>query len=106
MSTPLPALYHNGCSLYNVHMKRVTATEARKNWFRLLDEVAAGEAVVVERKGHLLVLRRENARPETQPAVPDYRKLLRVPAAEEADHWSWEWPGQERELRPVKRKKR
>ena len=26
--------------MYVVHMKRVTASDARKNWFRLLDEVA------------------------------------------------------------------
>jgi hypothetical protein len=41
-------------------MKRVTATEARKQWFRLLDEVAAGEVVVLERKGRQLVLRCED----------------------------------------------
>ena len=32
-------------------MKRVTASDARKNWFRLLDEAAAGEVVVIERAG-------------------------------------------------------
>ena len=31
-------------------MKRLTASEVRKNWFRVLDEVAAGEGVVLERK--------------------------------------------------------
>jgi hypothetical protein len=37
--------------LYIVRMKRVTASEARRNWFRLLDEVAAGAVVVIERGG-------------------------------------------------------
>ena len=41
-------------------MKRLTASEVRKNWFRVLDEVAAGEGVVLERKGQWLVLRRED----------------------------------------------
>ena len=41
-------------------MKRLTASEVRKNWFRVLDEVAAGEVVVLERKGQWLVLRRED----------------------------------------------
>ena len=40
-------------------MKKVTASEARKRWFRLLDDAASGEVIVVERKGRRLVLRRE-----------------------------------------------
>ena len=38
----------------------MTATEARRNWFRLLDEVAAGEEVVVERGGRRIIIRRES----------------------------------------------
>lgn len=82
--------------MYNVHMKRVTASQARRNWFRLLDEVAAGEAVVIERKGVRVVLRRQ----EEQPAVPDYTGLLSVPEVERADEWRWRW-GEEGELRPA-----
>ena len=37
--------------MYNVHMVRFSATEARKELFRLLDSVEEGEEVVVERKG-------------------------------------------------------
>ena len=39
--------------MYNVHMKRVTASEARRNWFRLLDEIAGGEQVVITSEGEL-----------------------------------------------------
>jgi len=75
-------------------VKRVTASEARKNWFRLLDEVAAGEVVVIERSGRRLVLRRDpKAVPASAQTVPDYSKLLRVPDEEAADQWGWEWKG-------------
>ena len=73
-------------------MKRITATEARRNWFRLLDEVAAGEVVVIERKGRRIVLRREEVgRARGDPSVVDYRRLLEVPDIERADAWGWEW---------------
>ncbi len=57
--------------LYIVHMKRVTASEARKSWFRLLDDVAAGEVVVIERKGRRIVLRGESPLPADSD-LPDY----------------------------------
>jgi antitoxin (DNA-binding transcriptional repressor) of toxin-antitoxin stability system len=93
--------------MYVVHVKRVTASEARRNWFRLLDEVAAGETVVIERDGRRVVLRREPARPKgVAPAVPDYSRLLRVPNADRLDRWSWEWTGPGEELLPSARPRR
>ena len=85
-------------------MKRITASEARKQWFRLLDEVVAGEVVVLERKGRRVVLRRDEAkgRLREQPEV-DYRTLLRVPEADRADQWTWEWHGGETDVTPAKR---
>ncbi len=81
------------------HMKRVTATEARKYWFRLLNEVAAGEVVLIERKGTRLLLKRaEQGEPSAQ--IPDYRELIHVPDVEEADRWGWEWDGSSEGLRP------
>jgi len=82
-------------------MKKVTASEARKHWFRLLDEAAHGEVIVVQRQGRRLVLRREelsDAEDTTRP--PEYRRLLRVPEADKADRWSWEWRGSHRGLVP------
>jgi len=79
-------------------MKRVTATEARKNWFRLLDEVADGEVVLIEREGSRLVLQRAE-REESSAKVPDYRALIRVPEPDEADRWGWEWDGSPEGLR-------
>ncbi len=78
-------------------MKHVTATEARKNWFRLLDEVAQGEVVALERNGKQIVLRSEEHQ-ATSSENPDYRALLQAPDAEAADRWSWEWTGPEQEL--------
>lgn len=76
--------------MYTVHMKRVTATEARKNWFRLLDEVAEGEVVLIERDGARLCLSLvEQA--ETSPRIPNYQGLIHVPDADTADQWGWEW---------------
>lgn len=85
--------------LYDVQMKRVTASEARKSWFRLLDEVAAGEEVCVERNGKQIVLRVDEELVGSAE-VPNYRHLLRVPDAEEADGWGWEWTGPGEELLP------
>ena len=80
--------------LYIVHMKRVTASEARKNWFRLLDEVAQGAVVCIERGGRRIILRQE---PDTSEAasLPDYAPLLQVPDANEADLWGWSWSEEE-----------
>jgi antitoxin (DNA-binding transcriptional repressor) of toxin-antitoxin stability system len=80
-------------------MKKVTASEARKQWFRLLDEAAQGEVIVVHRKGHRVVLRREELDDAgTDATHPAYRKLLRAPDADAADQWSWEWRGPARGL--------
>jgi len=85
-------------------MKTLTPTEARKNWFRLLDEVVDGEVVLLERRGCRIVLRCENSAPVGVEAVgPDYRRLLRVPDAEEAERWHWDWqPGRAKPLLPRK----
>ncbi|MHC4974669.1 MAG: type II toxin-antitoxin system Phd/YefM family antitoxin [Planctomycetota bacterium] len=72
-------------------MKRVTATEARQNWFGLLDAVAAGEVVVIERHGRRIVLRREELGESAAAEVPDYSKILRVRDLDRADQWGWEW---------------
>jgi antitoxin (DNA-binding transcriptional repressor) of toxin-antitoxin stability system len=81
-------------------MKAVSATEARKHWFRLLDEIAAGEVVVIERAGTLVELRRREV-PTGAEELPDYSAILRAPDLDQADHWHWEWraPGQPLEPR-------
>lgn len=82
-------------------MKRMTASEARRNWFRILDEVAEGATVVIERGERRIVLRREE--PEVPRELPDYTSLIRVPDPEEAPSWGWDWPGEEGELVPGSR---
>jgi antitoxin (DNA-binding transcriptional repressor) of toxin-antitoxin stability system len=82
-------------------MKRVTASEARRNWFRILDEVAAGEVIVIERNGRTIKLSRESAAGRVRE-VPDYTGLIRAPkAAEHAERWGWDWSEEEGEVRPV-----
>lgn len=71
-------------------MKRVTASEARRNWFRLLDEAAAGATIVIERAGRRILLVRERTS-GSRDEVPDYSGLLRVPDAGDADRWGWNW---------------
>jgi len=80
-------------------MKRVTASEARRNWFRLLDEVAQGEVVCIERGGRRIILRRE---PESGGAtgLPDYDALLQVPDLDEAHKWGWSWSEEDGDLEP------
>jgi antitoxin (DNA-binding transcriptional repressor) of toxin-antitoxin stability system len=82
-------------------MKKVTASDARKHWFRILDDAAQGEVIVLERKGRRLVLHREELdRPGATAKAPDYRRLLRVRDADQADRWSWEWRGPDGRLVP------
>lgn len=72
----------------------------------MLDEVAAGEVVVLERKGQRLVLHREDKKaPKSKQQFPDYTRLLRVPDADQADRWSWNWQGEGQDLLSVSRKK-
>jgi hypothetical protein len=72
-------------------MKRVTASEARRLWFRLLDEVIDGEVVAIIRKGKRIVIRREDPKRTARQTLPDYRSILQVPDLEHADSWTWEW---------------
>ena len=81
--------------MYTVHMKHVTATEARKSWFRLLDEAAGGELVVIEREGVRLVLQRQDQGHPIQHGLPSYEGLIRADHVERADQWSWDWRGLE-----------
>ncbi|MGD8281307.1 MAG: hypothetical protein PVJ80_16650 [Gemmatimonadota bacterium] len=78
-------------------MKRVTASEARRNWFRLLDEAVDGEVVVIERAGTRILLQREPG-PAGAEAAPDYADLIRAPDVAGADRWSWEWDPEEGDL--------
>ena len=75
-------------------MKQISASEARRNWFRILDEVASGEVVVIQRRRKRFVLREEKSRKRADARNPDYRKLLRVKRPERADDWRWEWKGE------------
>ncbi len=76
--------------MYNVHMKHVKASEARRRWFQLLDDVIAGEEIMIERRGQRIVIRAEGQIAEGG-AVPDYSEVLKAPCVDDADQWSWDW---------------
>jgi hypothetical protein len=55
--------------------------------------------IAVQRKGRRIVLRREEPTgTENGKGARQYKRLLRVPDADEADRWSWEWRGSDRGL--------
>ena len=80
-------------------MKRMTASEARRSWFRLLDEVAAGEVVVIARKGRRILIKREAENRSLREDHPDYAGLVRATDIENAADWGWDWDGPESELK-------
>lgn len=71
-------------------MKHVRPSEARRRWFELLDDVIAGEEVVIERKGHRIVMRAEDGGPVDPAAIPDYSRVFRGDV-QDADLWTWDW---------------
>ena len=81
-------------------MKRVTASDARKNWFRLLDEVAAGEVVAIDRGGRRILIKRE-APAVHERAAPSYCDLISAPNADRADQWGWSWQDTKGEIAPL-----
>ena len=84
-------------------MKRVGASEARRNWFQLLDEVAQGEKIVIERRGRRIVVTCEDLEEvDSMKEAPDYGALLQVSDADQADEWSWDWSENELELQTNK----
>ena len=70
-------------------MKCVTASEARKNWFTLLDEAVKGEVTAIQRHDKKLILKLQTKK----SAAPSYKGLIDFPDADEADTWGWEWKG-------------
>lgn len=79
-------------------MKRVTASEARRLWFRLLDEVLEGEVVVITRRGGRIVIRRDDPSGAKRGKHPDYSRILRISEPDAADSWRWDWRGPEQDI--------
>ena len=77
----------------------ITASEARRHWFQLLDRVAAGETIVIERKGRQILLRREEEETISRD-TPDYSAIIRpLGDVNCADEWGWGW-SEAKGLRP------
>ncbi|HEX2166724.1 MAG TPA: type II toxin-antitoxin system prevent-host-death family antitoxin [Longimicrobiales bacterium] len=79
-------------------MKRVTASEARRLWFRILDEVLEGEVVVITRRGGRIVIRRDDSTSAKGRTHPDYSGILHIREPDSADSWRWEWSGPEQDV--------
>ena len=77
-------------------------TEARKNWFTLLDEAAKGEVIAIQRNDKKLILRLE----KSKKAIPDYKKSINCPDADDADLWGWEWKGPGKLVPVIRRRSR
>jgi hypothetical protein len=75
--------------LYIVHMKYVTASEARKKWFQLLDEAVNGEIIAIQRDDKRLILKAD----KRKARIPNYSGLIHFPDADGVDTWSWRWKG-------------
>ncbi|MBL7684982.1 MAG: type II toxin-antitoxin system Phd/YefM family antitoxin [Deltaproteobacteria bacterium] len=69
-------------------MKQVSATEARKQFFKLIDSAAAGETILIERKGVLLRLVPEPKKKTKKR--PSYSNCLSGDL-DSADEWTWDW---------------
>lgn len=72
-------------------MRQVSATEARKNFFTLLDWAAGGETVIIKRKGDSLRLIRE--KPRKKKASFRYGRYFHT-STDKADSWLWDWDPQ------------
>ncbi len=70
-------------------MKHVTASEARKNWFAVLDEGPKGAVVAIQRNDEKLILKLQ----KKKAVVPNYKGVIDFPDADDANTWSWEWNG-------------
>lgn len=78
--------------VYIVPMKQVTASEARKNWFRLLDEVVDGEVVSIPRKGKSVLIKLDEKKDiKLGQIAMDYRDVVQASNVNDADRWHWQW---------------
>ncbi|MBI2336040.1 MAG: type II toxin-antitoxin system Phd/YefM family antitoxin [Deltaproteobacteria bacterium] len=69
-------------------MKQFSATEARKNFFKLLDSAVEGETVTIKRKG--IVLKLVPSRPQKTKKVSGYSPYIHSDVSK-ADQWVWHW---------------
>ena len=77
-------------------MRSISATEARKNFFRLLDTAVKGEPVVITRHGVALELVRSlpKKKGSRKSASLNYKQAIIGPLAS-ADKWGWEWSSEQ-----------
>lgn len=73
-------------------MKSYTSTEARRQFFKILDRALSGEPVYVERNGIPIRLVPERKRP--RPVRVNYKDSIHS-NLDNADQWSWDWSPQE-----------
>jgi len=71
--------------MYTVHMARYSASEARRQFFELLDAAERGEEVILDRKGirfRLVVEPNQVVEPPTSPLIIDDPDVL-------SGEWTW-----------------
>jgi len=75
--------------VYTVHMKHFCATNARYNFFKIIDTAASGEPVIIERNGISLELRKLSPRKKASKKI-SYKGLIKG-GLDNADCWSWKF---------------
>lgn len=74
--------------MYNVHMKRFTAAQARQRLSEVLDAAERGQAVVIERRGVRFSIRTERGKKRPARSSPFFAYV--DPAVLSGD-WTWTW---------------
>lgn len=100
MQPPPPPACVRCVDLYNVHMKRYSAAEARARLADVLDAAERGEVVVIERRGVRFDIRRRDVR---KPTARRRSLIERVDPAIETGQWTWELAREGLELVTKKR---
>ena len=74
-----------------IFMKQLSATEARRNFFHLLDEAARGHPVFIEKRGVVIRMTRERKSDRKSFSGFDYKPYFKGETLDDADRWSWDW---------------
>lgn len=76
-------------AVYNVQMKKYTASRLRERLSDALDQAELGEDVFIERRGVTYRLSVERPRRSLRSAAP--RRIEILDKAVEAAAWTWDW---------------
>src|SRR5262245_18621721 len=76
-------------ALYNVHVKRYTVAQARRQLAEVLNAAERGDSVVIERRGVRFVV--ETRQRRRRPPVRRKSVIQRLDPSVAAGEWTWSW---------------